>query len=173
MTNEPSVPAGWYPTPDGQQRYWDGSAWTEHIAPLAAAAGGAGFGTVAASAMQPGSAAGAVPNSDERSMAVVAHVLGLFVSVVGPLIIFLIKKDESPYVRDQSAEALNFGLSMILYLTAYTIISIILMFVLIGFFMLLLIPFMGLGIAILHIVAAVRANKGEYYRYPLTIRFVS
>lgn len=171
MSNdEPQVPPGWYPTPDGQQRYWDGAAWTEHIAPVAAAAG-PGFAT--ATSMQPGSAAGAIPNSDERSMAVVTHVLALFVPIIGPLIMYLLKKDESPFVRDQAAEALNFGLSMTIYLTAYTIVSIILLLVIIGFFMLIVIPFLALGIAILNVIAAVAANKGEYYRYPLTIRFIN
>ena len=159
-SNEPSVPPGWYPTSDGQQRYWDGTTWTEHMAPLVGAA-------------QPGSAQGAAPSSDERSMAVIAHVLGLFAAILRPLIIYVLKKDESPYVRHQAAEALNFGLSMALYLTAYTIVSFILVFVVIGIFMLFLIPVIALGIAIFHVIAAVAANRGEYYRYPLTIRFVS
>lgn len=161
MTSEqPPVPPGWYPTPDGQQRYWDGTGWTEQIAPSAGAA-------------EPSSAHGADPTGDERSVAMMAHVLGLFFAILGPLIIYILKKDESPYIRQQSAEALNFGLSMAIYMTVYAAISFVLVFVVIGIFMLFLLPVFALGIAILHIVAAVAANRGESYRYPLSIRFVS
>ena len=159
MTNNP-VPPGWYPTPDGQQRYWDGTNWTEHMAPLVATG-------------QIGSAQGAAPSSDEKSLAVIAHVLGLFAAILGPLIIFLLKKDESPYVRRQAAEALNFGISMAIYMTVYAIVSFLLIFVVIGFFMFFLIPVAVVGIAVLHIVAAMAANRGQDYKYPFTIRFVS
>ncbi len=165
MTNEGTgVPAGWYPTPDGQQRYWDGFAWTNDFAP-----GAAGLGT---GSVNRGSAVGAFPTSDERTTAMVAHLLGLGAAFIGPLIIYLIKKDESPFVRDQAAEALNFAISMAIYFTAYIVVSIILIFVIVGIFMLMLAPFLALGVLALHIVAAVRANRGEYFRYPLTIRLI-
>lgn len=125
-----------------------------------------------AAAAMPGSAQGAFPNSDERSMAMVAHLLGLVATFLGPLIIYLIKKDESPFIRDQAAEALNYSISMAIYFTVYVIVSFVLIFVLIGFFLLLLAPFLALGALAFHIVAAVKANRGEYYRYPLTIHFI-
>ncbi len=169
MTEDPSnVPAGWYPTPDGQQRYWDGAAWTEHIAPGAPQSPTA-FGAVDPG---PGSSVGAPPNSDERTMGMLAHLLGLVASFIGPLIIYLVKKDESPFVRDQAAEALNFSISMAIFFTAYAIVSFILVFVLVGILLLILMPFLAIGVAVLHIIAAVAANRGEYYRYPLTIRFI-
>jgi uncharacterized Tic20 family protein len=158
MSDEPNVPAGWYPTPDGSQRYWDGSQWTGHVAPTS-----------------PGPAvpAGGAPTSDERTMAMLAHLLGLFASFLGPLIIYLVKKDESPFVRDQAGEALNFAITVAIFSTAYVIVSFILLFVLVGFVLFLLLPFLLIGVAVLHIIAAVSANRGEYYRYPLTLRFIT
>ena len=94
-------------------------------------------------------------------MAMLAHLLGLLVSWVGPLIIYLIKKDESPYVRDQAAEALNFQITVFI---GY-IIAGILTIVLIG---IVLLPIVWIGSLIFQIQAAIAANRGENYRYPLS-----
>ncbi|WP_436760649.1 DUF4870 domain-containing protein [Streptosporangium sp. V21-05] len=109
---------------------------------------------------------GARPGSDDTTMAMLAHLLGLLTSFVGPLVLYLAKKDESPYVRDQAAEALNFQLTV---LVAY-FVSWVLAFVLIGF---VLMFFLWIGSIVMAIVAAVAANRGERYRYPMNIRFVS
>ncbi|GAA4200050.1 hypothetical protein GCM10022252_52720 [Streptosporangium oxazolinicum] len=106
------------------------------------------------------------PGSDDTTMAMLAHLLGLLTSFVGPLVLYLAKKDESPYVRDQAAEALNFQLTV---LVAY-VVSWVLAFVLIGF---VLMFFLWIGAIIVTIIAAVAANRGERYRYPMNIRFVS
>ncbi|MFF4987623.1 DUF4870 domain-containing protein [Streptosporangium saharense] len=106
------------------------------------------------------------PGSDDTTMAMLAHLLGLLTSFVGPLVLYLAKRDEAPYVRAQAAEALNFQLSlMIAYLVSW-----LLAFVLIGF---LLMPLLWIGSVILMIIASVAAYRGENYRYPLNIRFVS
>ncbi len=175
MTNEgEGAPAGWYPTPEGNQRYWDGSDWTSHTAP-GVGAGPPGVAPPGGVAPAPGVAM-VGPNgttADERTMAMLAHLLGLVATFLGPLIIYLIKKDESRFVRDQAAEALNFAISIAIYSFAYIIVSFILLFVLVGIFLFIALPFLAIGVVILHIVAAVAANRGEYYRYPLTIRFIS
>jgi uncharacterized Tic20 family protein len=88
-----------------------------------------------------------------------------FGHLLGPLIIWLIKKDEYLFVDDQGKESLNFQLT----LTLYTIISSILCILLIGFVLLLV---LFLAELILVIIASVQANHGEKYRYPLTIRFI-
>ncbi|WP_433254269.1 DUF4870 domain-containing protein [Streptosporangium sp. CA-135522] len=106
------------------------------------------------------------PGGDDTTMAMLAHLLGLLTWFVGPLVVYLAKKDESPYVRAQAAEALNFQLT----LTIAYFVSWILAFVLIGFLLMLVI---WIGSIVLMIVAAVAANRGENYRYPLNIRFVS
>ncbi|WP_113704029.1 DUF4870 domain-containing protein [Nonomuraea lactucae] len=106
------------------------------------------------------------PGTDDTTMAMLAHVLGLLISWVGPLIIYLMKKDEAPYVRDQSAEALNFQITMFIGYVVAGALSI----VLIGLF---LFPIIWIVSLIFHIQAALAANRGENYRYPLSIRMVS
>ena len=108
---------------------------------------------------------------DERMWGMFCHLIAFsgylipFGSVLGPLIIWLIKKDEMPFVVDQGKEALNFQLTMLIAL----IVSGILGFVLIGILL--------LGIVIIYqivvvIMASIKANEGVRYRYPYTIRFI-
>ncbi|WP_214414301.1 DUF4870 domain-containing protein [Sphaerisporangium fuscum] len=106
------------------------------------------------------------PGSDDTTMAMLAHVLGLFTSFLGPLVMYLVKKDESPYVRDQAAEALNFQITLFIAYAVSTVLAI----VIIGFLLMLVV---WVGSLILMIMAAVAANRGENYRYPMNIRFVS
>ncbi|NUW40352.1 DUF4870 domain-containing protein [Nonomuraea rhodomycinica] len=106
------------------------------------------------------------PGTDDTTMAMLSHLLGLLVSWVGPLIIYLMKKDEAPYVRDQAAEALNFQITMFI---GYVVAGILSIFV-IG---LLLFPVVWIVSLIFHLQAVVAANRGENYRYPLSVRLVS
>ncbi|MFD0659394.1 DUF4870 domain-containing protein [Thermocatellispora tengchongensis] len=99
-------------------------------------------------------------------MAMIGHLLGLLTWFVGPLVLYLVKKDESPYVRRQTAEALNFQITLLI---AY-FVSFVLTFVFIGVFLFMIV---GVGALILSIMAAVAANRGEDYRYPFNIRMVS
>ena len=105
------------------------------------------------------------PTQDEKTLAMLAHVLGFFGSFIVPLIIYLVKKDESPYVREHSKEALNFHITMAIYYT----ISIILILVLIG---ILGVIFCGFFSLVVSIVAAIKALDGKPYRYPMCIRFI-
>jgi len=86
-------------------------------------------------------------------------------SVLGPLIIWLIKREEHPFIDAQGKEALNFQISMVIY----GAVSALLIFVLIGF--LLLFALLVLDV-VCTIMAAVKANDGVSFRYPLTIRFL-
>ena len=104
-------------------------------------------------------------SSDERTMALLAHLLGIFSFFVGPLVIWLIKKDESEFVDYHGKEALNFQLTMLI---AY-IVGVILSTIVIGLCITLAV---WVVIIIFSIMAAVAANKGEYYRYPISIRFI-
>jgi uncharacterized Tic20 family protein len=88
-----------------------------------------------------------------------------FGHIVGPLVIWLIKKDELSFVDEEGKESLNFQISI----TIYGIISAILCFILIGFFLLLVLIVVHI---ILIILATVKASNGEHYRYPLTIRLI-
>jgi len=105
------------------------------------------------------------PSSDERSLAVVAHLLGAFVSFVAPLVIYL-TRDRRDYAKVQAAEALDFTITVAI---AY-VVSLLLCVVLIGF---VLLPIVGVWSLVMAIVAAVRSSRGEAWRYPLTIHFVS
>jgi hypothetical protein len=109
---------------------------------------------------------------DERTWAMLCHPSTLagfvipFGNIAGPLVIWMIKKDEFPFVDDQGKEALNFQISM----TIYVIASIILIFLLVGIPLLIA---LGLFDLIVTVIAAINANDGVKYRYPLCIRFVS
>lgn len=88
-----------------------------------------------------------------------------FGNILGPLVVWLIKRHDSPYIDYHGKEALNFQISLILYLIA----SAVLIIVLVG---ILLIIVVGVAGIVLTIIAAVRASEGEEYRYPMTIRLV-
>jgi uncharacterized Tic20 family protein len=110
-------------------------------------------------------------NRDERMWAMFCHLSALigfiipFGNIIAPLVLWTLKKEEYPLVNDQGKESLNFQISM----TIYIIASIILIFVVIGIILLVL---LGIFSLIVIIIGAIKANEGEKYRYPLTIRFL-
>ena len=111
-----------------------------------------------------------LPPDQERLWAMLSHLLSfvaayLFLGFVAPLIVLLVFGPRSAFVRANAVESLNFNLSWLLY----GIIAVILAFVLIGFLILIV---LGIAYLVLVIVASVKANNGEVYRYPATIRFV-
>ena len=105
------------------------------------------------------------PNQDERTSGLIIHLGGAFTSWVVPLILFMMKKDESPYGRDQAAQALNF---QILMMIGY-FVSGILMLVLVGYLTWLAIWITSL---VCSIKGATAANRGEWYRYPFNVSWV-
>ena len=102
------------------------------------------------------------PTSDEKTMALLAHVLTFVASILAPLVIYLIKKDESAFVAAHARESLNFQITVLL-------ICIVLIISLIG---VLLLWAVGILALILVIVATIKASEGKLYRYPFTIRFI-
>ena len=105
-------------------------------------------------------------NSDEPMMGLFCHLGGLILGFVVPLILYLVKKDESPFIRHHGAEALNFQITVFIGF----IVSIPLMFVLIGLLTFAIILIVDI---IFCILAALAANRGEWYRYPINIRMIS
>ncbi|HEX6077624.1 MAG TPA: DUF4870 domain-containing protein [Micromonosporaceae bacterium] len=110
-------------------------------------------------------------------MAMLAHLLGIVSGLVtgllflGPLIIYLIKKDESRFVRHHSAEALNLTLTGMIVTIVASIVGCVLSLIVVGFFVfLLLIPY-GILLLVYLIIAAIAANRGEWYSYPNWLRF--
>ncbi|WP_071517455.1 DUF4870 domain-containing protein [Geitlerinema sp. PCC 9228] len=112
-----------------------------------------------------------IPDKDERTWASLSH-LGFIATLVVPygnlivpLIIWIVYKDRSSYIDYHAKEALNFQITLSIGLT----IGFILVFVVIGIFLLLILGLLGLIFAI---IAAVQANKGEYYKYPFNLRLI-
>ena len=119
------------------------------------------------------------PTAEEKQWALFVHLSalsGIFTgglgAIVGPLVIWLIKKDTSPFVSDQAKEVLNFNLTVLIAVAALTIIGLVLMVVVIGILFLLLSGVVGIAWLVLTIVATVKAGNGEAYRYPLTLRLI-
>jgi uncharacterized protein len=109
----------------------------------------------------------AAPSAEEKQWALFAHLAALigfvipFGNVAGPLVVWLIKKDTMPFVDDQGKEALNFQITVfIAALVCFVLIGIVLIFI------------VGLAALVLTIIGGIKANEGQRYRYPLTIRLI-
>ena len=118
-----------------------------------------------------------VPSAEERQWAMFGHLsalLGLVTAgwacFLGPLVIWLVKKDTMPFVNDQGKEALNFQITATLVLIGLVTLGTILLVVLVGFLFYIAAFIAGIAWLVLTILAAIRANNGEYYRYPWTWR---
>ena len=120
---------------------------------------------------------GTPPSSDERTWALIGHLSALsafvtgFGGIVGPLIVWLIKKDTQAFAADQAKEALNFNITVALVGVVLLIFSIVSF----GIGLLLAWPagvVLFFAWLVLTIVAAIKANEGVAYRYPFTLRLV-
>ena len=115
---------------------------------------------------------GGAPSAEQRQWAMFGHLsalLGLvtagWLCFLGPLVIWLVKKDTMPFAADQAKEALNFNITVMIAAA----ISWILMFVLIG---ILLLGVLAVAWLVFTIIAAIKANEGVAYRYPFTLRLI-
>ena len=149
---------GWYPDPGtGQLRWWDGSQWGQFQQ-----AGG----------MPAPVQGGTIGSPDPKSQAAMSHFLGaglLFVTgclgFVGPMIISSGAGKNDPYIRDQAIEATNFQLTILIGMIACGVLSL----VVIGIFLFPLVYLCGL---IFGVMGGLAAQRGEWYRYPFSIKFV-
>ncbi len=111
------------------------------------------------------------PNAEAKQWAMFAHLAALagfiipFGSIVGPLLVWQLKKDVDPFVEQNGKEAVNFQITIAIA----AVVCFMLMFVVIG---VLLFPVLVLIWLIFTIIAGVKANDGVAYRYPMTIRFI-
>jgi uncharacterized Tic20 family protein len=103
--------------------------------------------------------------SDQRMWSMLAHLGGIILGFIAPLIVMLVQGEKSPFVRRHSVEALNFQITLII---GY-VVSAILFLVIIGFLLFFVVWIVGI---VLSIIAGLAANKGEEYRYPINIRLV-
>lgn len=111
-----------------------------------------------------------VPSSEERTWAWVAHAGSILaawaaLAFVAPLLVLLLKGKDSAFVRRHAVESLNFQITTLIYAA----ISFVLIFVLIGIFLLVA---LGIFWIVAVVVGTVRAANGEEFRYPLTLRLV-
>lgn len=110
-------------------------------------------------------------NDEEKRLASLAHIISLagflvpFGNIVGPLVMFLVRKDDQKFLGAHAKESLNFQITWSIY---YAIAG-ILVFVFIGF---VILPVLAIIAIVLTIVAAVKAHEGGTYRYPATFRFI-
>lgn len=113
---------------------------------------------------------GKLSEKDDRTFGMLAHLLGALTSFVGPLVIWLIKKDESPFVDDQGKEALNFQITV----SIGYLISVVASFIpFIGCLTMLLFPVLWVFSLIFGILGCLEANRGVGYRYPFTLRLIN
>jgi uncharacterized Tic20 family protein len=109
---------------------------------------------------------------DVRTWNVLCHataLAGFFVPwaghILGPLIVWLAKRNDSPEINEHGKESLNFQISMLIY----NVIAAVLCLVLIGF---IILPILHILNLVLVIVASIQASEGKFYRYPITIRLI-
>ncbi|MFH1371195.1 MAG: DUF4870 domain-containing protein [Planctomycetota bacterium] len=112
------------------------------------------------------------PSKDACTWAMFCHLAGMawlivpaIGGIIGPLIVWQIKKDLSPFVEQNGKEALNFQISMLIY----AIVAALLIMACVGTFLL---PLVAIADIVFAIIAAVKATNGQAYRYPATIRFI-
>jgi uncharacterized Tic20 family protein len=147
-------PPGWYPDPTGTLRWWDGRAWS---AAVAASSGG-----------------------NSRTMAMLAHLSGIVGGWLLALIIYLVDGGKDRFVRHHASEALNFQLSMlIVFFVDYALLfpTFFLGALFPPFFVLSALAFAAFFAVIVvnivfSIIGMVRANRGEWWEYPINLRMV-
>ena len=123
----------------------------------------------------------ALPNSDgvskdERTMGMLCHLITMagyvipFGNIIGPLVLWLIKKDEMPFVNDQGKEALNFQITVTITVIVLIVLSIVPFVICLTFPLMLAIMVVDL---VFVIIATIKANEGQAYRYPMSIRIIN
>ena len=134
-------------------------------------------------AAPPAAASTVVPTAEERQWAMFAHLSALLGAIltgafgggwgcfIGPLVIWLVKRDTMPFVADQGKEALNFNITVAIALVVLVLLSVMTL----GIGLIIAIPLwvvIGIGWLVLTIIAAIKANEGVPYHYPFTLRLI-
>ncbi|MFD1706665.1 DUF4870 domain-containing protein [Siminovitchia sediminis] len=102
-------------------------------------------------------------SSNERMLAMAIYITSFFTTIIGPLLIWLLKKDDSDFIDFHGKEYINFLISY----TVYSIVASVLMLILIGF---ILLPIIGILAFVFTIIAAIKAYNGEIYHFPFVFR---
>jgi uncharacterized Tic20 family protein len=109
--------------------------------------------------------------ADDRTMAMLCHLLAILTWFVGPLVIWLVKKDSSRFVDHHGRESLNFQLTIFLASICLGAMAFVLMFFFIGILLIPVLMAISVLALIAEIMAGLAASRGEWHRYPCTIRF--
>ncbi len=99
---------------------------------------------------------------EEKTASILIHAISIVLELIAPIIGYAVFKDKGPYVNHHSKEALNFSLTILIF---YVVLAISI----IGWAVIWLVPIYA---AIFRIIAAVKSSQGDFYKYPLTIRFI-
>jgi uncharacterized Tic20 family protein len=106
------------------------------------------------------------PSKDEKTWGLLSHLSGIFLGLVGPLIIWMIKKEEMPFVNQEAKEALNFQITLAIGYVAAGILGHSL------HISSLLYPALGICNLVFSIMGAMKANEGTAYAYPFSLKLV-
>jgi uncharacterized Tic20 family protein len=119
------------------------------------------------------------PESQARMWAMFCHLSALmaclgvpFGNIIGPLIIWQIKKNEFPSVDAHGKAALNFQITVTLAIFVGAAVAVVLSFFCVGYLLIPLVALIGLAGMIFAIIAGIKANNGETYKYPCSLEFV-
>lgn len=113
--------------------------------------------------------------SDEKMWSTLIHLGGIVFSIFPSLIGYLVLKDRGPFVRAHTRSALNFQISLIIYIVGASIVLSIIGVLTFGigfFFLWLVLVAIEIAAIVFMIIAAIKANEGQYYTYPLSIEFI-
>ncbi len=117
--------------------------------------------------------------STDNSLAVVMHLLGFswfvfpfYGNILGPLILWLIKRGDSPYLDRVGKEVVNFQISFSIYISVSIAVGTVLLIFLIGILFYFLAAAIWVAWVVLMIIGAVKTSNGEEYKYPFTIRLL-
>ncbi len=105
-------------------------------------------------------------SANDKNIAVLTHLGGIFFGFIPALIVWLLKKDDSPFIGEQAREALNFQITVLIGFVCAWVLT----FVLVG---LLLLPALVIANLVLCVVAAAKVSKGEDYQYPFALRLIN
>lgn len=108
-------------------------------------------------------------------MGMLVHLLGLLTGIIGVLILWLVKKDQSRFVDHHGKEALNFQLTLLIYMLGMLALAFVAGVLTMGIGMIVIFPLIfavSIGALVLEILACLAANRGEWHRYPMTIRLI-
>jgi uncharacterized protein len=115
---------------------------------------------------------------EQKTWGMIAHLSALigflipFGNVLGPLVVWLIKKDTMPFVDDQGKEALNFNITVAIVVAGLMVVGTVLLVILIGFLFYILAGIIGIAALVFMIIGGIKANEGVAYRYPYIFRLI-